>query len=241
MSFKPTADTPIKKLDDGSGIEIVSGPGGSPWVTDPVRPHLGGNFDGGDLGTWYKEDLWPWLIEKFDVKSMVDVGCGTGETVRWFAQHGCVVAGVDGLPWNVQKCRERGPELVAQHDFTVDGPCLFDGRDFICDGSRVKDITLPIELVDLIWCADVVEHIAEEYVDNILQTLRQGKVLAMCQGTEANANDGWHHVNNQPESYWVEKLAAVGMVEDVEMTAQSRVIGNHGWWQGTGRIYRRAA
>lgn len=219
--WKPTADTPIKKVD--GGIEIISGPGGSPWVTDPTRPHLGGNFDGGDLGTWYKEDLWPWLIETFKPTTMADIGCGTGETLKWFLDHGLIGFGVDGLPWNVQKCAERGSPAIL-HDF--------------CDGPWIAPLVPPI---DLIWCADVAEHIAEEFSDNLINTLKQCHVLAMCQGTEANADDGWHHVNNQPEQYWVDKLAAAGMVEDVALTAQSRVIGNHGWWQFAGRIYKKVA
>lgn len=224
MGFKPTADTPIRKLDDGSGIEIVSGPGGCPWVTDPIRPHLGGNFDGGDLGTWYKEDLWPWLIETFNVKTMIDVGCGTGETLKWFLDHGVAGYGIDGLPWNVQKCIERSSPAIL-HDF-CDGPYV------LAPGSVEPD---------LIWCSDVVEHIDEQFVDNILVTLRQCKVLAMCQGTENDGDVGWNHVNNQPQEYWVSLLAGIGMIEDVAMTKKSRELGNHGWWEGTGRIYRRAA
>jgi len=201
FTIKP--DTPTKEL--GDGIIIVSGPGGSPWVTDTARPHLGGNFDGGDLGTWYKTDLWPWLISEFQT--------------RWFSEHGCMVTGVEGLPWNVKKCRERGPQPVLEHDFN-NGPCVFDN-------------------VDLIWCADVAEHIEERFVQNFLNTLRQCNVLAMCQGGEGNADDGWHHVNNKPEQYWIDHLAAVGMIEDVGLSARSREIGNHGWWEHSGRIYRR--
>ena len=216
MAFKLKPDTPTRTLPDG--IVIVSGPGGCPWVTDPERPHLGGNFDGGDLGTMYQDDLWPWLIDAFDVKTIADVGCGTGETLRWFLGRGCTGFGVDGLPWNVERARQRAGEILL-HDFQ-DGPCAFPP-------------------VDLIWCADVAEHVEEQFVPNLLQTLRQCRVLAMCQGTDENADMGWHHVNNQPEEYWVAKLAAAGMVEDAEATRRAREIGNHGGWAGTGRIYRR--
>lgn len=213
MGFKITPDTPVRRITDD--ISIVSGPGGCPWVTSASKPHLGGNFDGGDLGTMYQDDLWPWLLETFSVKSVADVGCGTGETIRWFLSHGCIGFGVEGLEWNVAKCP---PGSTVLHDLQ-DGPCIF-------------------QPVDLIWCADVAEHIAEEHVGNLLETLSQCRVLAMCQGTEANANDGWGHVNNQPQEYWVEKLAGVGMIEDEELTRRSREVGCHGWWQGAGRIYR---
>lgn len=53
--FKITPETPTKTVE--GGIVIVSGPGGCPWVTDPENPHLGGNFDGGDLGTMYQKGV----------------------------------------------------------------------------------------------------------------------------------------------------------------------------------------
>lgn len=218
MTFKVTEDTVVRPHRDGSGIQIVSGPGGSPWVTDPKRPHLGGNFDGGDLGTMYQQDLWPWLVDSFDIKTMADVGCGTGETMSWFDGRGVKTLGVDGLPWNIEQAGKRCSAKLVLHDFTEKGPCVFDA-------------------VDLIWCADTVEHIDEAHVDDVLTTLRQCKVLAMCQGTEEHDASGWNHVNNKPEAYWVEKLAAVGMIEDEALTVKSREVGDHGWWSFTGRIY----
>ncbi len=200
-------------------IVIVTGGGGCPYVTSTSQPHLGGNFDGGDVGTSYPKTLWPWLRDTFHVESMVDVGCGTGEAVRWFSANGVHAYGVDGLQWNIDRCVERGGSAIL-HDLTT-GPCLFAP-------------------VDLIWCSDVGEHIEERFIGNLLVTLRQCKVLAFCHGTEESADQGWHHVNNKPEAYWVKMLAAVGMVESPEHTAKSRELGNHGWWPISGRIYRPA-
>ena len=215
MSFQIQPDTPQRPIEDGSGIIIVSGPGGSPWVTDPKNPHLGGNFDGGDLGSMYPNDLWPWLVSAFSVRTMADIGAGTGDTARWFAERGIKTLCVEGLDWNARKC----PWPVIVHDFEKNGSCLFTDTD-------------------LIWCADMAEHVAEEHVDALLKTLTCGKILAMCQGTDAHPG-GWHHVNNKPEQYWVKKLAEVGMIEDPAMTAHSRTLAKVGWWSVSGRIYRR--
>lgn len=215
--FEIKPDTPQAPSATDPNIIIVSGPGGSPWVTDPKKPHLGGNFDGGDLGSMYPNDLWPWLVRQFGVKSMADIGSGTGETAAWFGAYGglgIATLCVEGLPYNAMKC----PHMAVIHDLES-GPCRF-------------------KPVDLVWCADVAEHIEERYVDNLLATLAQGKILAMCQGTDAHPG-GWHHVNNKPETYWIEKLASVGMVQDPDETKRSREIGNHGWWEVSGRIYRR--
>ena len=212
MPFEITADTPIRHLPDG--IDIVSGPGGSPWVVDPKQPHLGGNFDGGDLGSLYPNDLWPWLVSQSAVQTMADIGAGTGESARWFGAQGIKTLCVEGLEWNARKC----PHFAIIHDFQ-NGPCWF----------------VP---VDLIWCADVAEHIDERFVGNLLRTLSQCKVLAMCQGTQDHPT-GWHHVNNQTEQYWVDKLAGIGMIMDAEATKHSREIANHGWWAVSGHIYRK--
>ncbi len=147
---------------------------------------------------------------------MLDVGCGTGETALWFKNHGVQAVGLDGLLWNVRKCEALGVAGVV-HDFTR-------GAAYLAN-------------VDLIWCADVAEHIEEKFVGNLLETLRHCRVLAFAHGTDANADEGYHHVNNQPESYWIEKLASVGMVELPIETIRSREVGNHGWWPYSGRIY----
>ena len=203
-------------MDD---IVIVTGGGGCPYVTSTSQPHLGGNFDGGDVGTQYPKTLWPWLIKTFHPNLVVDVGCGTGEAAHAFAELGCRVIGIDGLAWNAKLCMSRNGI-----------PCIIQDLE---KGSVV------IEGADLIWCSDVAEHIDEQYVDNFLTTVSACKVLAMCQGNEDSANQGWHHVNNKPESYWIERLASVGMIEDPALTAESRTIGTHGWWPLTGHIYRK--
>lgn len=218
MTFEIKPDTLVTPID--GDISIVSGPGGSPFVTSRRQPHLGGNFDGGDLGTQYPNDLWPWLLELFHPRKMVDLGCGTGESAKWFQDRGVETIGVDGLAWNAKQAVDRNKVNCILHDLET-GPLIVPG-------------------VDLIWCADVAEHIEERFVGNLLVTLRQCKVLAFCHGTEEHEKCGWHHVNNKPESYWVEKLASVGMIESPHYTKMSREIGNHGWWPISGRIYVKA-
>lgn len=205
-------------VEESPEVVKVTGPGGCVYVTAPDQPHLGGNFDGGDSGTQYLDDLWPWLVKRYNVRSMVDVGCGTGETAHWFLRRGVDAHGVDGLAWNARQAKERLGLDVFVHDFqkgpfTTAGPC------------------------DLIWCCDVAEHIEEKFAPHLLETLRHCRVLAFCHGLPENADQGYHHVNCQPEEYWVRRLAEVGMVEDPEATAESRRVGNHGWWPYSGRIY----
>ncbi len=59
--------------------------------------------------------------------------------------------------------------------------------------------------VDLVHCHEVVEHIEEQFLENLLDSLKCGKYILM---THAVPNqDGHHHVNCQPSSYWITHLA----------------------------------
>lgn len=49
--------------------------------------HLGGAFEQGDPLT-NMLDVWGYLLVKFELKSVIDVGCGFGHTLKWFAENG---------------------------------------------------------------------------------------------------------------------------------------------------------
>ena len=200
---------------DGGKILVLDIMGGCPMVVDPQRPHLGGNMDGGDSATDFAADLFPWLIKTFGIKSLMDVGCAQGHALHAFKALGVErLLGIEGLAYNASKVKV--PCVV--HDLTQ-GPYIVDGYDFV-------------------WCSDVAEHIEERYSDNLLLTLANGKILAMAQGGPEMGHSGWHHVNNQPESYWIERLKAVGMETDDELTRQARAQSSRGVWPQYGRIYK---
>ncbi len=58
--------------------------------------------------------------------------------------------------------------------------------------------------VDLVHCQEVVEHIEEKYLDNLLSSLLCGKFIVMTHALPGQ--DGYHHVNCQPPEYWIEHL-----------------------------------
>lgn len=200
---------------DGGKILVLDIMGGCPMVVDPQRPHLGGNMDGGDSATDFASDLFPWLIKTFDIKSVLDVGCAQGHALHAFKALGVKeLLGIEGLEYNASKCKV--PVVV--HDLTK-GPHVVTGYDFV-------------------WCSDVAEHIEERYVGNLIETLASGKIIAMAQGGPEMGHSGWHHVNNQPESYWIEKMETYGLFTDEAMTQEARKQTSKGIWPTLGRIYR---
>jgi SAM-dependent methyltransferase len=203
------------EVRDNGKILILDIMGGCPMVVDPQKPHLGGNMNGGDSATDFSTDLFPWLVKTFSIESLIDVGCAQGHALHAFRALGVKkLLGIEGLKYNADFCKV--PVVV--HDLTK-GPHIVEGYDFV-------------------WCSDVAEHIEEQFVDNLLLTLANGKILAMAQGGPNMGHSGWHHVNNQPESYWIEKLKSVGMETDVELTEVARRQTNRGIWPEFGRIYR---
>ena len=154
-----------------------------PVALDPKDPALGGNIIGGDPNT-YHPALWSFLVERFSVKSILDVGCGEGHCVKYFSDLGVRAVGFDGLQTNI----ERAVVPITFHDLRL-GPFIMP--------------------VDLVLCCEVVEHIKEKYLPNLLQTLANGRVIAMTHARPGQV--GHHHVNCQPASYWIKNLETLGV------------------------------
>ncbi len=62
--------------------------------------------------------------------------------------------------------------------------------------------------VDLVWSCEVAEHIDPDQVDSYLDTLANGRVVAMTHALPGQV--GHHHVNCQPSEYWVERMVTRG-------------------------------
>jgi len=159
--------------------------------------HLGGYLTGGDPDTRY-EDMWDWLVETWEVKSVIDIGCGDGQTLAYFASKGCRVLGIEGTP--------QTDERILQHDYTV-GP--FPGS---------------LEEFDLAWSAEFVEHVDEQYVPNFMATFKMARFAAI---THAEPGcPGWHHVNCRSDDYWKGVFAANGFEFDEGLTAMTRALSS---------------
>lgn len=185
------------------------------YVIDKDQPHLGGNEPGGDPHSFFPE-LWAWMVKKLDVKRVLDVGCGEGHAMGAFAKLGCKVQGIDGLERNAEMARAFGPCVT--HDLTKGA--------------------VEVPGMDLVWCCEVVEHIDEKFLDNLLDTICVGKWLAMTHAVPGQ--DGHHHVNCQPQEYWVEKLALRGYRYIADLTSESLHYAR-GFWKHSGLIFKREA
>jgi SAM-dependent methyltransferase len=63
--------------------------------------HVGGFIIEKDPAT-YTPHLWEYLCKKFDLKTVLDVGCGMGHAIEEFNKHCDEVVGVDGSKYAVE-------------------------------------------------------------------------------------------------------------------------------------------
>lgn len=151
-------------------------------VVDEQRPDLGGNCRHGDSLS-ITPNLWRYLVERFAPYSMLDVGCGEGHALAAFQRLGVIAHGIDGLAQQHRSVRHP----FAIHDLTQQAyryPC------------------------DLVYCVEVVEHLQERYLANLMDTLCNAPVVVMTHAVPGQ--NGHHHVNLKPQSYWLEQFQQRG-------------------------------
>jgi len=145
--------------------------------------------------------MWSYMIEKYNIKNMIDVGCGAGYALDYFKDLGVKVKGVEG-------CEEAVERNLVSRDMLV-------LHDYENDGAYI-----PPEEFDLCWCCEFVEHVEEKYMNNFLETFKKSKVLAITYAFPGQM--GWHHVNEQHESYWINAIENIGFIYDQKDTMEMR-------------------
>lgn len=140
--------------------------------------HLGGNILEGDPYT-YSPTVWDYLIKRFALRSVLDIGAGMGYAADYFYRAGLQTLAVEGLESNVENS-------------------LYPSLKVDLTRSSVQC------RVDLVHCQEVVEHIEEMFVDHLLHSFACGRILVMTHALPGQG--GYHHVNLQPPEYWIDNL-----------------------------------
>ena len=155
-------------------------------------------------------DIWGYLLVKYDLRSVLDVGCGYGHALEWFQKNGCcVVTGVDGDPDAIKNCKIAD---IKEHDYT----------------KGLAPVGTPY---DLGWSAEFLEHVEEKYIPNFMPTFRLCRYVCVTHGEPGQY--GHHHVNCQDSSYWIKKFTDYGLEYDPIETQTLRRTDR--WRAGWGR------
>lgn len=148
--------------------------------------HLGGHFD---FTSMFIDEL-IFLKNKFNVKQMLDIGCGPAGMVE-FANHiGIYALGIDGD----KNLKEKS--YVKYHDFN-DGELLLDQK------------------FDLIYSIEFLEHVYEKYIPNYMPLFQKGNNIFVSAAVPGQG--GWHHVNEQNKDYWIEIFSQYGFTYQQEV------------------------
>lgn len=117
------------------------------------------------------------IIELFDIKSIIDIGCGPGGMLPISKSLGLRTVGVDGDPWVL-----KADSSIILHDFTI-GKLQLNSN------------------FDLAWSVEFLEHVEEKYQANYMDLFNKCK-YALITGAPPGKH-GYHHVNCKDSTYWI--------------------------------------
>jgi hypothetical protein len=173
-----------------------------------VPKHLGGHGN----KTHIDENTLNYLIKQFNIKSLYDIGCGPGGMVVLAKGKGIKATGIDG------DSRIKFPEDIdiIIHDFTM--------------GS------LDLDVVDLGWSCEFLEHVEEKYAPNYFSVFIKCKIIC-C--TFATTGGGYHHVNVQNQYYWDKMFSRYGFKKDYDSTHNIKKYSSmkRNFIRNTGTVY----
>lgn len=137
------------------------------------------------------EEIVPIILNLFPIKSVVDVGCGTGVWLSVFRKHGIEdILGIDG-------------EYVDPEQLEI------PRENFLS-----HDLSKPLRIerqFDLVTSLEVAEHLPEECAEGFVNSLTQlGSVILFSAAIPFQG--GTEHVNEQWPDYWSALFSEKGYV-----------------------------
>lgn len=130
----------------------------------------------------------PLLIDMYNPKSVLDLGCNIGTWLKAFEVNGVTdVVGVDGLNM-VDDFLVFKSKFIA-HDLTTH---LYLKRKF-----------------DIVLCLEVAEHLDERYSEVLIDNAVNHSDLVIWSAAPIGQG-GYNHVNEQLGEYWIQKFEKRG-------------------------------
>ncbi len=135
------------------------------------------------------EIIVPHVLNLLDINSVVDFGCGLGNFIKTFKDHGVnEILGLDG-PWVEE---EKIFNNISRNEFVV------------------ADLESPIKLdkkYDLGICLEVAEHLSPEAEQVIVESLVKASDIILFSAAIPEQG-GQNHINEQWLSHWARLFAA---------------------------------
>lgn len=136
-------------------------------------------------------------IERWHPRSFLDVGCGTGQAIDYVINRGIECMGLEGSAVAIDQSPVK-PQI------------------------RMANLNEPIDLgqrFDMVWCFEVAEHIHPKFTETFLDTLTShGNLIVLSAAQPGQGGAG--HFNEQPPSYWIQRMTRRGFVLEEQFTQQ---------------------
>lgn len=173
--------------------------------------HLGGHMNKTHVDVGVAE----YIIKKFDIINVLDIGCGPGNMEKVFAKNGVTWTGIDG------DYRLKKPNMVI-HDYTI-GP-IYNMLD--------NDY-------DLCWSVEFLEHVDERYLINVMRDFKRCRRIVVTAARPGAG--GHHHVNCRGEDYWIGAFASIGFAfnyDETQIIKSKSTMEKH-FMRDTGMFFER--
>ncbi len=122
------------------------------------------------------------VLDYYKPTSVLDVGCGVGQSLDWFVEREVDAVGLEGSALAISKARH--PDRIRQVNLNQ---AVNLHRTF-----------------DLVWCFEVIEHIHPRFEPALLKTLTShGDHLVISAARPGQGGEG--HFNEQHPEYWIDR------------------------------------
>jgi SAM-dependent methyltransferase len=148
-----------------------------------------------------------YVAERFQPRSVLDVGCGLGASLLLFRALGAErILGVDGFP----SCYS----LLEQEAY------------------REQDLNGPLELgetFDLVTCIEVAAHLVPGSEQVFLSSIARHAKEAILFSAAEEGQPGEGHINCRPIADWLERWRALGWAPDPFASFAFRALSTFSW------------
>lgn len=152
------------------------------------------------------------MYKDVGVKNIIDLGCGPGKYVKFLKEYGLDTIGVDGNPGT----KEFNSELLVAD--------LAEPQDF---GKKW----------DAVMSLEVGEHIPKEFEKTFLDNIKKHSTKWVVLSWAVPKQNGFGHVNCQPNDYIISEMAASGFVFQPDKTAGLRKDASLFWFKNTIMVF----